>query len=92
MRGGGKGLIYYPELQDAIDNRNEQRSYKSYDQHIGTEVVLHDWKVEKSRKLSESTLDIITSVQGKVAKIPGTIGQYMKLINLMAQKSNLQLT
>ena len=37
----------YPDIDEIIDNSDEERASNSYDQYIGTEVVLPDWKGEK---------------------------------------------
>ena len=44
---GYQGLPDYPEIYEIIDNRYEEREANSYDQYIGTEVVLPDRKGEK---------------------------------------------
>ena len=41
---GYQGPRYYPEIDEIIDNSDEEMEANSYDQYIGAEVVLHDWK------------------------------------------------
>ena len=36
-----------PEIDEIIDNSDEERPSKSYDQYIGAEVVIPDWKGDK---------------------------------------------
>ena len=36
-----------PEMDEIIDNSDEERADNDYDQYIGAEVVLPDWKGEK---------------------------------------------
>ena len=46
-KDGYQGPPYYPEIDELIDNRYEERAANSYYQYIGDEVVLLDWKGEK---------------------------------------------
>ena len=41
---GYQGLLYSPEIDEIIDNSDEEREDNSYEQYIGAEVMLSDWK------------------------------------------------
>ena len=44
---GYQGSPYSPEIDEIIDNSEKQRAANSYDQYIGTEVVITDRNGEK---------------------------------------------
>ena len=44
---GYQGPPDYPEIDEIIDNSDEEKAANSYDQYIGSEVVLLDMKGEK---------------------------------------------
>ena len=41
---GYQGPPDYPEIYEIIDNSNEEREDSSYEQYIGAEFMLYDWK------------------------------------------------
>ena len=44
---GYQGPPYYPEIDEIIDNSDEERPSKSYDQYIGADIVLPDCNDKK---------------------------------------------
>ena len=73
----------YPEIYETIDDSDEEMAASSYDQHIGAEVVLPDWKGDKLMVRPVNVLNMMTQVQAKLIIMTFMTSLYMKLNILM---------
>ena len=64
---GYQGPPYPPEIDEIMDNSDEERSANSYDQYIGSEVVIPDRKGEKLMGKVSRCVRYNDTITGKVS-------------------------
>ena len=88
---GYQGPPYSPDIDKTMDNSNQEREAKYYEQYIGAEVVLRVWKNDKLMGRVRKRVRYDKTRIGKVITIPCMTSIYMMLNILMELQSNWRL-